>query len=55
VGTSNPCKRAWGSFHPQAINFVMADGSVRPLSTNIDMLQFAAMGTIESGESVTGP
>src|SRR5947207_3333862 len=31
VGTTNPCKRGWGSFHPNAINFVMADGSVRPI------------------------
>jgi prepilin-type N-terminal cleavage/methylation domain-containing protein len=53
VGTSNPCKRSWGSLHPNVINFVMADGSIRNLSTNIDMFQFAAMGTIESGETVT--
>jgi prepilin-type N-terminal cleavage/methylation domain-containing protein/prepilin-type processing-associated H-X9-DG protein len=52
VGTSNPCKRAWGSFHPQSINFVMADGSVRNISTNVDMLLFAAMGTIENGETL---
>jgi prepilin-type processing-associated H-X9-DG protein len=55
VGTSNPCKRGWGSFHPNTINFVMADGSIRGISTNVDMLQFAAMGTIENGEMVFGP
>jgi prepilin-type N-terminal cleavage/methylation domain-containing protein len=55
VGTSNPCKRSWGSNHPQTINFVMADSSIRPISTNIDMLQFAALATIESGELVIGP
>jgi prepilin-type N-terminal cleavage/methylation domain-containing protein/prepilin-type processing-associated H-X9-DG protein len=55
VGTTNPCKRAWGSNHPNTINFVMADGSVRPLSTNVDMIQFAAMATIESGETVILP
>lgn len=55
VGTSNPCKRAWGSFHPNIVNFVMADGSVRPISTNIDMIQFAAMATIEGGETVIAP
>src|SRR5262249_45408954 len=27
-GDSNPCKRAWGSFHPGVVNFVFADGSV---------------------------
>jgi hypothetical protein len=54
VGTSNPCKRGFGSFHPQVINFVMADSSTRPISTNVDMLQFAAMATIENGEMVIG-
>jgi len=54
VGTSNPCKRGWGSFHPNVINFVMADGSIRNISTNVDMLQFAAMATIENGEMVQG-
>jgi len=53
VGTTNPCKRGFGSFHPNVVNFVMADGSVRPISTNIDMLQFAAMATIENGENVS--
>jgi prepilin-type N-terminal cleavage/methylation domain-containing protein len=55
VGTTNPCKRGWGSNHPNVINFIMADDSVRALSTNIDMLQFAAMGTIEGGETVIVP
>jgi prepilin-type N-terminal cleavage/methylation domain-containing protein/prepilin-type processing-associated H-X9-DG protein len=55
VGTSNPCKRSWGSFHPNTVNFVMADGSTRNISTNVDMLQFAAMGTIENGETVIVP
>ncbi|MCI0459696.1 MAG: DUF1559 domain-containing protein [Gemmataceae bacterium] len=54
VGGSNPCKRAWGSFHPGVVNFVMADGSVRSISTNIDMLQFAALATIANGEVVVG-
>jgi hypothetical protein len=30
----------------------MADGSVRNISTNVDMLLFAAMGTIENGETL---
>jgi prepilin-type N-terminal cleavage/methylation domain-containing protein len=55
VGTSNPCKRGWGSHHPQTINFVMADGSTRSISTNVDMIQFAAMGTIENGETLVAP
>ncbi len=54
VGGSNPCKRGWGSFHPGAVNFVFVDGSVRSLSTNVDMLQFSAMSTITNGEVVVG-
>ena len=52
VGGRGPCARGWGSFHPNVINFVMADASVRSISTNIDMLQFAAMATIANGEIV---
>jgi prepilin-type N-terminal cleavage/methylation domain-containing protein/prepilin-type processing-associated H-X9-DG protein len=55
VGGSNPCKRGWGSFHSGVINFCFADGSVRPLSTSIDMLQFAAMATVANGEVVIQP
>ena len=36
-GGSNPCKRGWGSNHPQVIQFCMADGSVRPISEYVDM------------------
>jgi prepilin-type processing-associated H-X9-DG protein len=50
-----PCKRAWGSFHPGVINFCFADGSVRSISTNVDMLQLAAMATISNGEVVVQP
>jgi hypothetical protein len=50
VGGNNPCKRAWGSGHSNIINFVLADGSVRSITQNIDMLLFAAMATIANGE-----
>jgi prepilin-type N-terminal cleavage/methylation domain-containing protein len=50
VGGNNPCKRAWGSTHSNIINFVLADGSVRAISQNVDMLLFAAMATIANGE-----
>ncbi|HUG67835.1 MAG TPA: DUF1559 domain-containing protein [Pirellulaceae bacterium] len=36
-GGSNPCKRGWGSLHPGVIQFALADGSVRPISTTVDM------------------
>jgi prepilin-type N-terminal cleavage/methylation domain-containing protein/prepilin-type processing-associated H-X9-DG protein len=55
VGTSNPCKRGWASFHSGGINFCFADGSVHFISTNVDMLQLAAMATIANGEVVALP
>jgi prepilin-type N-terminal cleavage/methylation domain-containing protein/prepilin-type processing-associated H-X9-DG protein len=47
-----PCKYGWGSFHTGVINFVMCDGSVRPISTNINMTAFQALCTISGGEVV---
>jgi prepilin-type N-terminal cleavage/methylation domain-containing protein/prepilin-type processing-associated H-X9-DG protein len=55
VGGSNPCKRGWSSNHAGVINFLFADGSVRPLSTNIDMLLLAAMATVSNGEVFSLP
>ncbi len=50
-GDSNPCKRAWGSFHNGGIlQFVRADGSVNPVPPTIDMTVFAALSTIAGGE-----
>jgi len=50
-GGSNPCKRAWGSLHPGGLHFNFGDGSVRFLSTSIDMQVFAAMATM-AGEEI---
>jgi prepilin-type N-terminal cleavage/methylation domain-containing protein/prepilin-type processing-associated H-X9-DG protein len=54
-GNNNQCKRSWGSFHSGGqLNFVMADGSVRSISQNIDMnFLFPALATIAGGEVVT--
>jgi prepilin-type N-terminal cleavage/methylation domain-containing protein/prepilin-type processing-associated H-X9-DG protein len=49
-GDVNPCKRAWGSYHTGVINFVWCDGSVRPVSSSIDMNVFTALATIAGGE-----
>ena len=48
VGTSNPCKRSWGSFHPNVINFVMVDGSVRPNRAVAAMATAASKGGMTS-------
>ncbi len=37
AGTSNPCKRGWGSLHTGALQFALADGSVRSVGTTVDM------------------
>lgn len=44
------CKRAFGSLHTGVIQFVLADGSVHPVTTDIDVDLFAAAGSIKNGE-----
>jgi prepilin-type N-terminal cleavage/methylation domain-containing protein/prepilin-type processing-associated H-X9-DG protein len=56
AGPSNqPCKRAFASFHPGVINFCMCDGSVRSLSTSIDMINLSYLATIAGGEIAVLP
>lgn len=50
-GDSNPCKRAWGSFHGGVLPFLMADGSVRWMSRNVSLKLFTASATIAGGEA----
>jgi prepilin-type N-terminal cleavage/methylation domain-containing protein len=47
---SNPCKRAWGSFHPGGLLFAYGDASVRTVSFSIDMEIFASLSTHAGGE-----
>ncbi len=54
AGGSNACKRGWGSFHTNTINFAFCDGSVRSLSINININMFADLGTIAGGEPWSG-
>ncbi|HEV3144278.1 MAG TPA: DUF1559 domain-containing protein [Gemmataceae bacterium] len=53
----NQCKRAWGSFHAAGmLNFAFCDGSVRNISTSVDMnTVLPAMATIAGGEVVNQP
>ncbi|MCD4726664.1 MAG: DUF1559 domain-containing protein, partial [Pirellulales bacterium] len=55
IGGDNPCKRAWGSFHPGGLHFVLCDGSVRFLNSTIDVQLFADLATIDGGESASVP
>jgi prepilin-type processing-associated H-X9-DG protein len=50
AGKEKPCKRGWGGYHPQGMNFLLCDGAVRFLPTSIDMDLFANLATIEGGE-----
>jgi prepilin-type N-terminal cleavage/methylation domain-containing protein/prepilin-type processing-associated H-X9-DG protein len=51
-GGNNPCKRSFGSFHTNGMNFVMCDGSVRFVANSIDINVLAAMATIAGGEVI---
>jgi prepilin-type processing-associated H-X9-DG protein len=46
------CKYGWGSFHTGVINFVLCDGHVTPIKTNIDMQVFMALSTIAGNEVI---
>lgn len=53
VGQSNLCERGFGSAHGgSAVNFVRADGSVIPISRTIHIPTYAALATINGGESI---
>ena len=53
-GDTNPCKRGWGSLHTGgAINFLLADGSVRNVSPEINMKIWTSGATIHGGEIAT--
>jgi prepilin-type processing-associated H-X9-DG protein len=47
------CKRAFGSNHSGGLNFVMADGSVRFVSYNVDVNILQASATMSGGEVLT--
>ena len=52
-GNSNPCKRAFGSFHAGGVvNFLKADGSVGNISPNIDLGIYTALASIQGNEVV---
>ncbi len=51
----NPCKRGWGSYHPGGLHFVLCDGSVRFISTSVDVWVLAGLASIAGGEVVQVP
>jgi prepilin-type processing-associated H-X9-DG protein len=46
------CKYGWGSLHTGGMNWLFGDGSVRNLTTNIDVRIFEALSTIAGGEVI---
>lgn len=42
----------FGSFHPGTVNFVMGDGSVRPIQVNIDEINLGRLASCNDGEPI---
>ena len=52
---SNPCKRSWGSLHPEGLYFAMCDGSVQWISASIDIFLFGDHATMAGQEIASLP
>jgi prepilin-type N-terminal cleavage/methylation domain-containing protein len=52
-GLLDACKRGFGSSHG-VIQFILADGSVRGISPNLDTTLFCELATIAGGEAASG-
>jgi prepilin-type N-terminal cleavage/methylation domain-containing protein len=50
IGNDKPCWRAWGSFHPGVVGFLLCDGSIRHVPLTVDMQCLAATATIAGKE-----
>ncbi len=49
---ANYCKYGWGSLHAGGINWLFGDGSVRNITTDINLTVFMDLSTIAGGEAV---
>lgn len=54
-GDFAPCERAWGSFHPEVLNFLVCDGSVTTQSVAINTRVFVDIATIANREPTQVP
>ena len=50
----SPCTYGWGSNHAGVINFVLCDGSIHAVSTNIDITLFTNLATIAGSDPTEG-
>jgi len=55
LGDFQTCNRSWGSFHPGVVNFLLCDGSIRPLPLTINMNLFVNSATIAGMEKAELP
>src|SRR5207237_943724 len=51
---ANYCKYGWGSLHAGGINWLFGDGSVRNITTDINLQVFMALSTLAGGEGSAG-
>jgi prepilin-type N-terminal cleavage/methylation domain-containing protein len=54
-GDEAPCHKAWGSLHPELLNFLLCDGSVQTFPLTMDMHVFADAATIAGREFAALP
>ncbi|MEM9659404.1 MAG: DUF1559 domain-containing protein [Planctomycetota bacterium] len=54
TGGSRPCMSAWHSNHPGGMNVAWCDGSGSFLNFDIDLLAFAALGSIAGDDGIGG-
>lgn len=52
TGGSNACKRGWGSLHVGGMQVLLADGSSRFISENIDLTLFQGLGSVAGAEII---
>jgi prepilin-type N-terminal cleavage/methylation domain-containing protein/prepilin-type processing-associated H-X9-DG protein len=55
TGAEIPCKREWGSFHSDGMNFVFCDGAVHFIHTDVNLDLLAGLATITGAEPVAAP
>jgi prepilin-type processing-associated H-X9-DG protein len=49
-----PNSQSFRSWHPQGLNFAMADASVQFINQDIDLTIYRALATRAGGENVSG-
>ena len=53
--SDTPTPNQFSSYHPGVVNFCLADGAVRPISTSISCLPMKYLSAIADGQNVQPP